>query len=242
MRLKAPEFVVDKADPFNNDLLERKESVEILTELLRSIAEPFVLCIDAPWGQGKTTFLRMWRQHLENEGVATLHFNAWENDFSDDALISLIGEVSSGIQERFEDKGHEVLVERLEKVKRFGAAIAKRAIPVTMKLATLGALDAEKEVEKTLAEVAEKTAQEQIDKYEESKRGVENFRAELKALVEGVSGNGEGAKPFVFIIDELDRCRPTYAIEVLEKVKHFFNVHGVVFVIAIDKATSARAK
>jgi hypothetical protein len=42
-------------------------------------------------------------------------------------------------------------------------------------------------------------------------------------------------KPVVFIIDELDRCRPTFAIELLEKAKHFFNVKNVVFVIAADK-------
>jgi len=40
----------------------------------------------------------------------------------------------------------------------------------------------------------------------------------------------------VFIIDELDRCRPTYSIEVLEKAKHFFNVENIVFVLGADKA------
>lgn len=39
----------------------------------------------------------------------------------------------------------------------------------------------------------------------------------------------------VFIIDELDRCRPDYAVEVLEQMKHFFTVPGIVFVLSIDK-------
>ena len=39
----------------------------------------------------------------------------------------------------------------------------------------------------------------------------------------------------VFIIDELDRCRPTFAIEVLEKVKHIFDVPNVVFVFGINR-------
>ena len=39
----------------------------------------------------------------------------------------------------------------------------------------------------------------------------------------------------IFIVDELDRCRPDYAVEVLEKIKHFFSVKGVVFVLSIDK-------
>lgn len=42
-------------------------------------------------------------------------------------------------------------------------------------------------------------------------------------------------KPIVFIIDELDRCRPSYAVELLEQIKHFFAIEGIVFVLSIDK-------
>lgn len=59
MLLKASVLEIDNKDPFKNDLLERKESAEALTELVKSYQESFVLCIDAPWGEGKTTFLRM---------------------------------------------------------------------------------------------------------------------------------------------------------------------------------------
>lgn len=39
----------------------------------------------------------------------------------------------------------------------------------------------------------------------------------------------------VFFIDELDRCRPDYAVRLLELVKHFFSVEGIIFVMVIDK-------
>jgi hypothetical protein len=39
----------------------------------------------------------------------------------------------------------------------------------------------------------------------------------------------------VILIDELDRCRPTYAIEMLEAIKHWFCVPNVVFVLAMDR-------
>ena len=42
-------------------------------------------------------------------------------------------------------------------------------------------------------------------------------------------------KPFVIFIDELDRCRPLYAIELLERIKHIFGVDGLIFVLSIDK-------
>ena len=50
-----------------------------------------------------------------------------------------------------------------------------------------------------------------------------------------MSLSGEGNKPLIFFIDELDRCRPNFAIEVLEKAKHFFSVRNIIFVISIDK-------
>ena len=45
-------------------------------------------------GAGKTTFVRMWKQELENNGYKTLYFNAWETDHFDDPLIAILGELS----------------------------------------------------------------------------------------------------------------------------------------------------
>jgi hypothetical protein len=53
-------------------------------------------------------------------------------------------------------------------------------------------------------------------------------------LSEFVFNNSNG-KPLIFIIDELDRCRPDYAVSILEQIKHFFSVPNIVFVLSIDK-------
>jgi predicted AAA+ superfamily ATPase len=90
VRFKPHAIPISKDDPFKEDLLGRRERAEILTEFVGSLTEPFVLAIDSPWRTGKTTFLKMWMQHLENEGFPRLYFNAWENDFSDSPLVSLI--------------------------------------------------------------------------------------------------------------------------------------------------------
>ena len=42
-------------------------------------------------------------------------------------------------------------------------------------------------------------------------------------------------KPIVFIVDELDRCNPIYAVKTLERIKHLFSIPGIVFVLSIDK-------
>ena len=45
----------------------------------------------------------------------------------------------------------------------------------------------------------------------------------------------ETRQPLVFVIDELDRCRPTFSIELLERVKHIFDVPGMVFVFGVNR-------
>ena len=72
---------------------------------------------------------------------------------------------------------------------------------------------------------------ESIKKYQEDKQIVERFKKLLAQVVAGLADN----KPFVIFIDELDRCRPPYAIELLERVKHLFGVRGLIFVLSIDK-------
>ena len=76
IRIQPREIDVLTDDPFKNDLLDRKEPVEVLTHLVGAIEGPCVLAVDAAWGNGKTTFLRIWAQHLRNQGFPVVEFNA----------------------------------------------------------------------------------------------------------------------------------------------------------------------
>lgn len=234
MILKHREIEIEEANPFLNDALNRKESAETLTELITSASDPLVICIDAPWGQGKTTFLRMWEQYLKNKNIPTIYFNAWENDFTDDALVSLIGEIGSAIDDISKNGDQKKAHEYLEKAKNIGVGLLKRSIPVAAKIATAGALDLDNITEQAIASFAESIAKEQLEKYEKSKKALTTFRKALSDLAKSFSSE-EQRKPLVFIIDELDRCRPNFSIEVLEKAKHFFNVENIIFVLGADK-------
>ena len=69
--------------------------------------------------------------------------------------------------------------------------------------------------------------------------GIKDFKIALEAIAEAfidVRKSFEHPKqyPVYVLIDELDRCRPNYSIEVIESVKHFFNTKNFVFVIATD--------
>ena len=67
IRIQPREIEVPEDNPFKNDLLGRRELVEVLTHLVGSLEGPCVLAVDAAWGNGKTTFLRIWAQYLRQQ-------------------------------------------------------------------------------------------------------------------------------------------------------------------------------
>ena len=83
--------------------------------------------------------------------------------------------------------------------------------------------------EEQITDVIWKFWEVQYKEHKQQKKLKELFR---KALIEYQT---KEEKKIVIFIDELDRCRPTYAIEVLERIKHLFGVAGYVFVISLDK-------
>lgn len=228
IRVKTPDPVVSNDAPFAEDALGRETTAEVLTQFVSRIEDPFVLALNAPWGSGKTTFVRMWRQSLENASFQTLYFNAWETDFSSNPFVSLVGELAAAIEDM---SGGKPTRKHLERAKKIAVSISKRAVPVAVRIGTAGAVDLDKEIEKELSALAGDIAKDQIQSYASTKAAIRDFRDALQDLVSSLAGN----RPLVFFIDELDRCRPSYAIELLEQAKHLFSVPGIVFVLSLDK-------
>ncbi|HEY1170461.1 MAG TPA: P-loop NTPase fold protein [Verrucomicrobiae bacterium] len=238
IRFKSRPVSIPEDNPFKEDLLGRQESAAVLTDLVTSLSEPFVLSIDSPWGTGKTTFLKMWLQQLRNQNVPCLQFNAWENDFSDEPLVSLVGELGAAIDAMKLPESQTETAKRLyEKAKKAGARIISATVPTMLKMATYGILDVSEQSEGAIADLASDIAKQRIERYEADKNTISQFKEDLRGLVDALSkkNGGEKNSPVVFVIDELDRCRPTYAISLLEKIKHLFSVEGLVFVLAIDR-------
>nr|WP_279119651.1 P-loop NTPase fold protein [Snodgrassella alvi] len=233
---KCQPIEIDADNPFKNDALGREENITVLTQFITSFEQSIVLCIDGGWGQGKTTFIKMWQQYLQNRNITTIYFNAWESDYTDDALIALIGEISLSIK-KLKRLDKSKVDEIFESIYKHGANLIKVCAPalsnLLVKTVSVGLTNAD-ELAKTLGALSESLVKEQINKYEASHSTLKNFKEELSKLAT-ICANGEEQKPLVIFIDELDRCRPNFAIEVLEKAKHLFNVDNIIFVLATDK-------
>ena len=236
MKLKILPFEVDQDDPFKGDALGRSENASVLTQLIKSIDEPFVLGIDSGWGTGKTTFVKMWMQSLKNNNFPCLYFNAWENDFSEDPLISLIGEIQDNLDNIINKSSGSKAKKYFNEAKKLGYKVAKKSIPIAIKIATSGIVDLSDFAGKDLPEFFASLAKEKIVSYEKEKKTLQKFKATLQEFVSELIGKEpDSQEKLIFFIDELDRCRPTFAIELLEKVKHLFSVKGIIFVLSIDK-------
>lgn len=229
MRLKFQEIVIDDVDPFKFDVLGRKEEVENLSTLVSQLSSPAVIAINSKWGTGKTTFINLWHQHLKSKGYLCLKFSAWETDFSEDPLVSFISEIDNKLSNL---KGFPAsALTAWNKTVKIGKKLLKNSIPVAVRLGTGGLLDIDKAYEEELAKFGERMATEALDSYTSQKNSLEEFKTSLSKVI-SLSDN-EG--PLVLFVDELDRCRPLYAISLLERIKHLFSIEGVVFVLSLDK-------
>ncbi len=252
MRLRASTFVIPEKEgsdpsiergpnPFKYDKLGRKASAESLTRTLSATPGPLVCAVDGGWGAGKTTFLKMWCQHLKNERFSTLYFSAWENDFADDALISLIGELDAAM-DGFGLKGDAFSGAKglWSKVKNLAPSVCRVGIPAAIGAAPSVLLDGGATV---IAATTGAVVRDQMEHYGSAKKNFGEFKKQMKGFAKAVSGEAEDGshKPLVVFIDELDRCRPSYAIQVLERIKHLFDVPNMVFVMAMNKAEMAHS-
>ncbi len=119
------EIGFDVNNLFANCKLDRKKYADVLTNIIENYPLGFVLAINNKWGTGKTTFVKMWEQELKNAEFKTVYFNAWENDFEDNPLTALIGELKDIVNTKGEEK--------FKKLVKNAARITKNVAPAIIK-------------------------------------------------------------------------------------------------------------
>ena len=220
---KTNKIDINKENPFKNCKLKREPIADNLTKIIEGIDGSFVMGIDSPWGTGKTTFIKMWVKKLEIEynssgkkedKVFPIYFNAWENDFHGDPLSAIVGELEKHIS-TIENANRE-------DIKTTFGLLGNNIV----KLVTRGVVDL-KEIKDTLDKRKDRELFINYKEYEDLKNNILKNLKDIKVEL--------GVKKVIFFIDELDRCRPDYAVQTLEKIKHFFDVEDYVFVLALDK-------
>ena len=126
------------------------------------------------------------------------------------------------------------------KVISLAGKITRRTLPALAKIATYGALnlpDIAKETERVLAELSGGIVSDGLETYKASVSAIKQFKENLTSVLKVIGKD----YPVVVFIDELDRCRPQYAIALLGRIKHLLSLPGIIFVLGIDRTQLANA-
>jgi KAP family P-loop domain len=214
------------------DPLNRRATGERISALVERVEDPIVLALDGAWGTGKTHFLKRWvgAHSLENKGTAlTIYFDAFANDFLDDPLIA----ITSAIDARLPKSEKRVTWKNAK------TAAFKLAQPLTRIGLAIGS-GLGSEIVGTVGDQILKATEDEVEKAAERfwKRedGRRHAMQQLKSSLVELTADIEDKKgqTLVIVIDELDRCRPDYALGLLETIKHFFSVPKVHFVLGVN--------
>ena len=217
LALKVPEPEVSSSQPWVDDKLSRRSVADRLTNLIYTQSVPLVIAVHGQWGTGKTFMLERWRNDLSNQGFHAIYFNAWEDDFCDDPLLAIIGQLS----DHFKGSGFKDFADRVSQI----------AVPLLRQNA-LGVLNKATGLDFNFP-INGDNERNLLQEYLVQRKTKDDLKDKLTDLSKKVFDETE--HPMVFIIDELDRCRPTFAIELLERIKHVFDVPNLVFVLGVNR-------
>lgn len=199
----------------NKSFEEQKEFKDWENEDIRPVQRIF---INAPWGMGKTLFADALQEYLSEKfkNINTLYVNSWKMDFYDEPMKALIAEMS---------EDNIITVESTEKAKKFLQNCGKIFFGKILKNFLLKKFNLnDKDIEE-MKSFFNGLDTSELEDYKNYKKLLEEFKDTLS----------KEESPKIIIIDELDRCRPDYAIQLLEIIKHIFDVKNIIFLFLINR-------
>ena len=242
---KPPE-IGDREGFDKHDLFHAKRMGGCLADIISDIEGPAVIAIDGSWGRGKTTFVRQWAGLLRKRHHLVVYFDAFEHDHLNDPFMALFTHLLNASARPDEPIPRKYRDQLIEAVTPLAKPILGSLADAALRRASLGLIDPddmrrridsakEKESSDTQALVTEA-----VEQIERQAAFIDAFRKALSDCVSqlGQSNEPDGkpaaVAPLVFIVDELDRCRPSYALSLLERIKHVFSTDNVCFVLVTN--------
>lgn len=227
------------ANPFLNDYTEQLEKVsQGLTKLfeIEANGKPLVVTLDAPWGIGKTTFIDMWGQSLLNQKKLAIKFDAWKSDYTDYPLMALIIQLTSQLESQGVKKA------QIKKITETGKKLCAALLPGLAKFGVnwgLSIIKADgafeqfiKDMYESLQDNIDQQINEEFSSYETKVNTLNDFKQLLKSIAK--------EKVIFLFIDELDRCKPSFAINTLEVIKHIFDIDNICCILSTNVSSLAK--
>ncbi len=213
------------------DNFKRNLLINDFIKMLNSVEYNTYIALDGEWGSGKTIFVKelellnrveLKKHHNLNEEIiekfkdkySVFYYNAWENDYHGDPLQSILINLIS--KQKLSKKAFQNIKDAL-------ITIFSDSSEEFIKNITKGFID------------IKKIKDPYSDKYVIDVISIEK----RKNLVSKIMDELCEKEKLLIILDELDRCSPTFAVRLLETVKHYFDKKDIVFLISTHNSTLA---
>jgi hypothetical protein len=210
-------------NPETTDRLGFKPMADILVDVIEQTRPPFTIGVFGEWGSGKTTLMNLVRSELERRNAKTVWFNAWKYDGKEVIWNALIQTIFFAMKENTPAAPKPDFGERVKttasKLAIFAAKKATTFIP--------GGFVKPEDVDAVVEAFRPSSAND--DQFEFINRFEKTFDELVREYV------GERGRLVVFV-DDLDRCLPENAIQVLEAIKLYLDRTNVTFVIGAERA------
>ena len=222
-----------------NDILDRQKYVDNLIEIIECISNQKKGCsfaIDGKWGVGKTYILNMLEEQISkiqseetfDDKYFIFNYNCWKYDYYEEPSVAIVSTMLDKVREEnniLSLESNETLKASWEKAKEKIEAIAGEFSKNKIGINLVEIAKDIKDIKDTKKENIK--ANYDFDKLFSFKETLDLTRKKITELAQD--------KSIIFIVDELDRCLPTYAIKVLERLHHLFDgIDNVILIISID--------
>lgn len=223
-----------------SDFLSRTQFLEALKGHIQGIAEvpladlpaPRVLAIDAPWGSGKSWVAGQLARQLSegNDPFKVISIDAFRYDYQADPFAIIAAAIFKELNPK--------AAQKRSYIKAVGSVL-RHIGPLALKgglnylLKTMDIKEEVQEVidssEDAISEGGEKLSDKAVEALLNKYANIETEQEEFLKALNGLTAQSK--RPIVVLVDELDRCRPSFALEMLERIKHLFSSDKIVFVL-----------
>ncbi|PTU32993.1 KAP family P-loop NTPase fold protein [Stenotrophobium rhamnosiphilum] len=220
------------------------------------------IALDAEWGTGKTFFVTRWLQDLKNQGYPVVLFDAWQNDLGSEGATALMACMKAALDEQTQKlpkskqikKSAEAALQSamhgfrkavLPAAKVLATSLIKKTTGIAVEeIVTAVANNAEtpNDIAKNAIDAAVQTTESGLDELfkhmldEHSARleAIKIFRGGIVDLLGILNDQTDLKLPLFVFVDEVDRCRPSYSIQLLEEIKHIFGMKHICFIVSTN--------
>lgn len=223
--------------PSDNPALGFNDAAIALKEIIEGSRPQFVIGIFGTWGSGKTTLMRAIEKNLDRSKTIAVQFSAWRYEREPHLIVPLLDTVREALMS-WAEQNRAFKDEALKAASTVGKAMYSLLAGLSFKLGIPNAVEMSFKANEAL---------EQAGKFDDADKEAtvsrSFYHATFRALHDSFReflGKGSQRRLVVFV-DDLDRCLPQGALEVLETMKLFFDLEGFVFVVGLDQAVVERS-